>query len=481
VPRRGTGPTGPTQSEEPEVPTAEQASPAAGTPGARRRAAARPALHARPALLAAPLAAGAAAVTALWWQDTDPASLAGRGAYLTAAGRITGLLAAYLLLVLTLLLARIPVLENLAGTEILARYHRALGEYTVALVLAHAVLLVFGYALQSGTGPLTETADLVLDYPDVLMATASLALLVWVGVASARAVRRRLSYESWYFIHLYVYLAMALAFAHEFAVGADFSASARNREIWAGAHIAAAALWLSFRVLLPLGRSLRHGLRVAQVLQEGPGVVSVLLTGRGLDRMRASAGQYLRWRFLTREQWWQSHPYSLSAPPGPGGLRITVKDLGDASAALGGLRPGTRVWFEGPFGRFTAGRVHGSRRVLLLAAGAGITPVRALYEALPGSGPDVVLLYRAADRAGLALYPELAAIARRRGFGLYPLLGPRAPHDPLAAAELVRLVPDLARRVVFVCGSPALVAHARTQLRAAGVPPRRIHSESFDF
>lgn len=466
------------------MPTADQASPTT-TPPPRHRP--RPTTPARtplrpwPTLLAALITAGAAAVLILWWHDTTPATLTGHGAYLTAAGRVTGLLAAYLLLVLALLLARIPLLENLAGSDILTRYHRALGEYTVALTLAHAVLLVLGYARQTDTTPPAETAHLVLDYPDVLMATASLALLLWVGIASARAVRRRLAYESWYFIHLYVYLAMALAFAHEFAVGADFETSDHNRALWAAAHLAAAALWLHYRVLLPLARSLRHHLTVTEILDEAPGVVSVLMTGHALDQMHATAGQYLRWRFLTRGQWWQSHPYSLSAPPEPDTLRITVKDLGDASGALARLRPGTRVWFEGPFGRFTADRVHGRRRVLLLAAGAGITPVRALYEALPGHGPDVVLLYRAADRSGLALYPELQRIAHERGFGLHALLGPRAPDDPLAASHLTGLVPDLARREVFMCGPPAMIEHARAQLAAAGVPPRRIHTESFDF
>jgi predicted ferric reductase len=462
--------------------TQHAAAPAArARPSARRPWTSRLPARIWPPVLLVAIVAGAVPVVALWWQDTVPGSLSGRGAYLTAAGRVTGLLAAYLLLVLTLLMSRIPALENLAGSDTLSRYHRALGEYTVALALAHALLIILGYAMQAGTNPVAETEDLIISYPDVLMATVALGLLIWVGIASARAVRRKLAYESWYFIHLYVYLAMALAFAHEFAVGTDFSSSARNRLLWSGAHIAVATVWFGFRVALPVARSLRHDLRVAKITQEGPGFVSIYLTGRDLGRLRAASGQYLRWRFLTRDQWWQSHPYSLSAAPHARALRITVKDLGDASGALDRVPPGTRVWFEGPFGTFTARRVRRTRRVLLLAAGAGITPIRALYESLPGKGADVILLYRAATRDDLVLYRELETVARRRGFGLYPLLGPRAPDDPLAASALTRLVPDLATRAVFLCGPPALVVHAREQLSEAGVPLRRIHTESFDI
>jgi predicted ferric reductase len=433
-------------------------------------------------LLAAVIAAGALPVLAVWWQDTLPVSLHTPGGYITALGRLTGLLAAYLLLALTALMARIPVIENRVGSDAAARVHRALGEYTVALACCHALLITLGYAQAARTNPVSEAVTLELDYPDVLMSTAALGLLVWIGVVSARAVRAKLAYESWYFIHLYVYLAMALAFSHEFANGVDFSSSPRNRVLWSAAHIAVAALWLLYRVALPAARSARHTLRIARVVPETRGVVSLYLTGRDLDRLRAQPGQFLRLRFLARGHWWQCHPYSLSAAPTARALRVTVKDLGDASRAVARLRPGTRVWFEGPYGAFTARRRR-ARKVLLIGAGAGITPVRALFETLPGRGADVILLYRAGHHHDLPLYTELEAIARRRGFGLYPLLGPRdAPGgDPLRPEALRAAVPDVAEREVFLCGPLGLTAAASAHLRAAGVPRARIHSEAFEL
>jgi predicted ferric reductase len=441
-----------------------------------------PAPAGRIAPLAAAIALGALPVLALWWDGTTPACLHTPGGYLTAAGRFAGLFAAYLLMAQTTLMARIPLIENRIGLRASARAHRALGEYTVTLAASHALLIILGYAAAQHASPVTETGTLLLDYPDALMAATALGLLIWVGTVSARAVRRRLAYESWYFIHLYVYLAMALVFAHEFALGTDFSANARNRILWSAAHIAVACAVVIFRVALPMARSLRHQVRLERVTQEGPGVVSLYLTGRNLDRLGAQPGQYLRWRFLTRQHWWESHPYSLSAAPTARALRITVKDLGDSSRSLRQLRPGTRVWFEGPYGAFTASRRdRPARRVLLIAAGSGITPIRTLFETLPGSGADVVLLYRASTAEDLVLYGELTRIARRRGFGLYPLVGPRTGPDPLTARHLRRLVPDLPQRRVYLCGPPALAAATTAQLRRAGVPSRRIHTEAFEL
>jgi predicted ferric reductase len=325
---------------------------------------------------------------------------------------------------------------------------------------------------------------LELDYPDVLMATAALGLLVWIGIVSARAVRRRMAYESWYYIHLYVYLAIALAFSHEFANGAQFSTSPHNRMIWVTAHVLVAVLLVYFRIMVPIYRSLRHDVRVEAVVRESKGVVSVHLTGHDLNALRIQPGQFLRWRFLDRKHWWQSHPYSVSAAPENRRLRITVKDLGDASGSLSKVRKGTRVWFEGPYGAFTARRLDPTAggKVLMIAGGVGITPLRALFESLPGGGGSAVLLYRASIPHELPLYQELAEIAKERGFGLFPLVGPRhVKPDPFSAAQLRKLVPDLAERDVYLCGPPGLVHAARRGLHRAKVPSRRIHVESFDF
>ena len=184
----------------------------------------------------------------------------------------------------------------------------------------------------------------------------------------------------------------------------------------------------------------------------------------------------------------KSHPYSLSAPPSGSMMRITVKSMGDGSRRLQRLlRPGTAVWFEGPYGSFTArrgrSRPGGRHRALLIAAGAGITPIRALYETLPGHGDDVILLYRASDPRSMVLWNELESIARRRGFGLFPVTGSRADHrgDPLNARELLRAIPDTAHRDVYVCGPPGLIDSATAELRKAGVPRRRIHAEAFEL
>jgi predicted ferric reductase len=381
-------------------------------------------------------------------------------------------------MVLVALMARLPPLERGMGTDQLARWHAMGGRYVVSLVVAHGLLILWGYAVQAHTSVVSESATLLTQYPDVLMATVAGFLLLGIGIVSMRAARRRVRYETWYYLHLYTYLAIALAFSHQFADGVSFVNSLTARFWWSAMYLTVIVLVLWYRVAVPLRASVRHGFKVIGVKGEGPGVISVYIGGSRLDELAAEPGQFFRWRFLDRSLWWSSHPYSLSAAPGADVMRITVKDLGDHSRALRRLRPGTRVIAEGPYGAFTA--EDSGRGVLLLAGGVGITPLRAIFATLPG---HVTLIYRASSERDIVFRDELDAIAAARGATVHYLIGSRAEigGDPLSPRLLRSLVPGLEQQDAYVCGPPGMTSAAVQALRGAGVPKRRIHFESFEL
>lgn len=431
-----------------------------------------------PAVVLTVIAAGAVACVALWWQNTP--SVTGLGGWLTNAGRITGLLAGYGIAVLLALMARIPSLERGIGADKLARWHAMGGRYTVGLVVAHSLLIIWGYAVTAHTDVFRQTGTLWTSYPYVLWATVAGLLLVGVGVESMRAVRRRLRYETWYLLHLYTYLAAALAFWHEINDGAEFVINRPARLAWSALYVVVGAALIWYRFTVPILQAFRHRLRVAAVYYEAPDVVSVVITGKHLDEMRAEPGQFFRWRFFTRDLWWAANPYSLSAAPRPDRLRITVRDVGDHSAALGRLRTGARVVAEGPYGALTAGRRR-HRKVLLIAGGIGVTPLRALFETLQADDGDVRLIYRASQEADVVFGEELAAIARRRGLRLTVVTGSRdrLGYDPLSAEALTANIPDLPEYDVYLCGPAGMAKSVINALHGAGVPRRQIHHESF--
>jgi len=441
------------------------------------RRAGRPAL---PAVVLSLIGLGAAAVLALWWKDTP--AIHGTGELLTGAGQVLGLLSGYGVVVLVALMARLPPLERGIGTDRLARWHAMGGRYVITLITGHVLFIIWGYAVTAQEKVTSETVILLTRYPDVLMASVAWFLLLGVGAFSARAARRRLSYETWYYAHLYTYLAIALAFSHQFADGASFMTSLDARVAWSAMYVTVAAAIVWYRILTPLRMAVRHRFTVMSVRPEAPGIVSVFISGRDFGKLRAEPGQFFRWRFLTRELAWQSHPYSLSAMPRSDLMRITVKARGDHSYSIARLQPGTRVIAEGPYGAFTPSL--SGRRVLLIAGGVGITPIRAMFAALPKRLADgITLVYRASHPRDVLFSRELDAIAADRNASVHYVIGSREHlgYDPLAPEYLQRLVHGLHRYEAYVCGPPGMTQAAVASLRAVGIPRRRIHHESFDF
>jgi ferredoxin-NADP reductase/DMSO/TMAO reductase YedYZ heme-binding membrane subunit len=429
--------------------------------------------------LAALAGLGFGATLALGIGAESPGSLHAAGGWATAAGRLSGLAAAYAMAVVVVLVARLPPLERAIGQDRLVAWHRRLGPWPLYLLCAHAVLITVGYARAAQDGPLHQLGQLIWTYPGILAATVGFVLLIAAGVTSYRLARRRLAYETWWSVHLYTYLALFLSFSHQVDTGAAFVGHPWARTGWTALWVATLALVVGCRVALPLWRSLRHRVRVVGVRPEGPGTFSVLLEGRRLDRLPVAGGQFLQWRFLRRGLWWQAHPYSLSAAPTGRHLRITVKDLGDHSAALARMRRGTRVAIEGPYGAFTTD-ARRRDRLLLVGAGVGITPIRALLQELPEAGVDVEVVLRGSRAEDLVLRDEVAEHAGRRGGRVHELVGPRE-RVALDAAALRRLVPDVARREVYVCGPGGFAQLVVSAARAAGVPRDNIHFESFSL
>lgn len=398
------------------------------------------------------------------------------GGVATFLGNLTGLTGTYLALLMVLLVSRIPPVERVLGQDGLLRWHRRLGPWPLTLIAAHAVLTTVGFAQAARTGLGHELGVFVSSFPGMLAALIGFGLMMLAGIISARVIRSRLRRETWWLLHLSMYLALALAFAHVLWVGQSFVGHPLADVTWWVVWLATAGLVLAYRVGLPVLRTLRHRLVVAEVRPEADGVVSIICKGRQLERLPVAGGQFLAWRFLTRGLWWQAHPYSISALPRPPLLRLTVKAIGDHSQALAQIKPGTRVAIEGPYGAFTR-EVQRRRGALLIAGGIGVTALRSLLEDLPRRSEPVVVL-RASRAEQLALRGEVAELVRNRRGVLHELVGSRAD-VAFDRSALGRLVPDVLDRDVFVCGPPEFVDHVVTTLRSLGVTESAIHHEAF--
>lgn len=207
------------------------------------------------------------------------------------------------------------------------------------------------------------------------------------------------------------------------------------------------------------------------------------------------AGQYVNIAFPVNgeDQDPVDRSYSLSSSPTePWTFSISVKR--DAGGLVSpwvheNVKPGTVLEMLGPVGAFHLPDADRRARYLLLAAGAGITPIMSMVRtihSLPGHA-DVVVLYHGAEAGGFAFHRELAYIAsvdsRIRVF--YSLGDRNKPEDweglsgRLTAAMIDEVAPDANGRQVYACGPEGYLNTATELLKKVGVDDTSIYMEFF--
>jgi predicted ferric reductase len=416
----------------------------------------------------------------LWLQHGGLGTFASGGVgTLSAIGQLSGLVAALAALGGLIVTSRPRGIERRYGQDQLLAAHRWFGITTVLAVVVHAVADTWAWGAATGGGIVSGLVDLLANEAWMVAAVVGTVLMLIIGLSSWRRLRQLMTYETWYFVHLTGYLAVLLGFGHQLTLGVDFASDRLAFWWWTLLAVATLAIVLWSRVG-DLLRSLTRRFHVTAVSREANGIGALHVAGPGLHRLRVEGGQYFNIRALTGDLWWQAHPFSVSAAPTTAGLRFTIKELGEDSSRLLGLRIGTRLILEGPYGVFTANRAKGAP-VVLVAGGVGVTPVRAVLEdCTPDQRPVVIVRVRDAD--DLAHRIELERLVESRGGSLHVLTGRRqwfARHDPFASETLRAWIPDLVERHVFVCGPASLESAVVKGMRKAGVPTDHIHHERF--
>lgn len=396
----------------------------------------------------------------------------------TSISRIAALVGSYLALVGLVLVSRISWVEKSVGHDRLVIWHRKLGPWSLYLITVHVFFVIVGYAGVDQVPLAVELWRMILRFPWMLPAVIAFVFFAMAGITSYKKARAKMSYETWWTIHLYTYLAIALSFMHQILTGPMFLSHPLNKAYWEFLYLYTAAIIIVWRFVIPTGRSLRHNLKIEKVVNEGPGVTSIIMKGRKLDKLGAQGGQFFGWRFLQKGQWWISHPYSLSAAPTDKYMRVTVKELGDHSNLVKNLKKGTRVFFEGPYGTFVAAKAS-KGHVVLVGGGVGITPLRALLEEFDES-KSIDVLFRASKEEDLVLRKELDKLADARGARVHYLVGSRKVHT-MDAGYISKFVPSFADSDVYVCGPTPLVEAVRQACKDAGIPKNRFHDEAFEF
>ena len=176
------------------------------------------------------------------------------GGFAMFVGSTTGMVGTYLALLMVILASRLPALERMLGQHGVIHWHRLLAPWTIALITVHAIFLSVAYAEVAKRGVLKEVGVIISKFPNMVSATVALGIMVGIGLISLPRIRSRIPRESWWLIHLLMYLALFISVGHEIVLGPSFVGHPLAKFVWALAWLLAAALVVTYRIGFPIYR-----------------------------------------------------------------------------------------------------------------------------------------------------------------------------------------------------------------------------------
>lgn len=235
--------------------------------------------------------------------------------------------------------------------------------------------------------------------------------------------------------------------------------------------------------------------RVAQVVQETPDVKTFRL--RPIDDGPLPF-EYLPGQFLnvivpsnTSEGATTKRSYTISSSPTQSTFcEISVKREPDGEVSTylhDQVAQGDEIRIAAPYGRFTFTGEEATS-IVLIGCGVGITPLMSVIRYLTDHSwtGEIVLLYGFRRPADYLFGEELAYLASRHpNLRVFPTAS--SPDDApwqgrvgrIDAAMVRQLVPDVADRLVHICGPKPMMDATREFLLELGVAKDRIRFESF--
>lgn len=433
----------------------------------------------------------------MWWSHSGGLVTSEKQSeILIVLGRITGLLGEFFILIELIIIGRIAWLEQLFGFDQMNKIHRWIGYGILIFFVGHPLLTVIGYAERNGVGNIAQFLTFI-NIGEYLRGLIGFILFFVVIFLSYPIIKKKLRYETWYFAHLLMYLAIGLVIGHQtfadivtipqepalhgFTLGGDVSAGLALY-YWFVLNYGIFGLALAYRWLKPFYLFYKHRFYIEKIEKETEDVYSVYISGKNMDTYSFQAGQFANLTFFQKGMWF-THPFSFSCAPNGNYLRFSIKSLGDFTSEINKLTVGTQVLIDGPMGLFTESQAV-TDKFLVIAGGIGITPIRALIETLSEKQKDVVLLYATKSETDIAFKTELENMSKKRHFVISQVIEDGSTifeKGRIDKEKIIRLVPDYKERDVYVCGPAPMMKAVVTHLQELDVPKDQIHFEKFSY
>ncbi|NVN97572.1 ferric reductase-like transmembrane domain-containing protein [Candidatus Nomurabacteria bacterium] len=390
----------------------------------------------------------------------------------TSLGQILGLVGMALFAINLILAGRFKWLDkHFRGLDKVYANHSKIGAIAFSMLLFHPLMLVVKYIAIS-----TNAAALFfVPFTNMPITWGIISLFLMIVFLSI-TFYFKIKYNKWKISHKFMTLAFFFGVIHTFMISSDVSRNMLLRYYILGLALLALVV-ITRKVVYEKLTLNRYKYKVKNVLELNKDIIEIEM--EALDKkMIYSSGQFAFFEFLSSGVSSESHPFSLSSSERDNNLKITVKNLGDYTSALKGLRQGDGVVVDGPYGNFSFRNVTNKNQVWI-AGGIGITPFYSMAQVLDPSY-HIDFYYSVKEKSEAVYIKELEDIANQNPNFKF-ILWCADEKGYISGSAISSLSGGTKDKDFFFCGPPMLMDSLKNQFVNLGVDIKDIHYEDFSF
>lgn len=384
-----------------------------------------------------------------------------------------------------LLTARIKPLTAPLGSDIVYYFHRQIGIASFLFILAHPILLFIVDARY------LRLLNLLTSGWQARAGVSAFLLLIGVVWMAEFRAKLKIPYWFWKFWHgVLATVMIALALYHIFMAG-NYINLPWKQIVWIGYSAILLMVVAYTRVIYPLSLIL-HPWEVVEIRPERGSVWTVVMRPIGHRGFHFQPGQFAWLTARSTPFADKEHPFSLaSSAEQKGQVEQSIKELGQFTNTIKQLKPGTRVYLDGPYGSFSIDRFPQAENLIMIPGGIGITPIMSMLRTMAQRGDKrpILLLYANREWETVTFREEIAALETKLNLKTVYVL--EKPHPGwqgeggfLNAAIFQKyLDAEWKKRQshVFLCGPAPMMNAVEKALNIVEFPEERVHSERFSL
>lgn len=395
------------------------------------------------------------------------------GTFVASLGKAVALVGTTIYLLNPILSLRHYKVESwLHGLDKVNRLHAKNGKLAFWLITLHPPFLGLGRWMNG------KSFTTVWDWSSFVI-VAGIVALAGLFLATAVALYSHIRHQTWIQIHRYFGWLIPLFFIHG---------------LLARGQIVKIPLLFIYIALLGLGsfsaflyRSVlwkrfvkRYTYEIAELNRLNDTIAEIVLRPKGIA-IHFTEGQFAYVSFEADGIDEEPHPFSFSNAHNGPYIRFMIKSLGDDTQRFQSLQKGTKVYLEGPYGRFNYKTVANHQQVWI-AGGIGITPFLSMARSFSGSDSyDIRFFYGTDSLEESVFLGEFIDVTRRLPESFKTSVVAKNISGFVTIELLKNSLGDLSSFDYFICGPPIMMKTLTKDLIQSGVVPEKIHSEQFSF